>query len=162
MGKQVPPGFGKNVATQFMECFEEIGLAPRVKGPLAGFFPGSSDVNAREQALLGWMNVRGSGPFAGTPVLKVARGRLPKLEKQIRQAKIDTDTGKRNIKLDQDLVVCLEYGAGFAPKYHPPEKQKEPEEVDMRAAFLKKMEHSRNRNPRSPRGVSLGAGVEVG
>lgn len=162
MGKQVPPGFGKNVATQFMECFKEINLVPRTLGPLGGFHPGSSDISAREQALLGWMADRGSGPFSGTPRLQVFRGQIPKLEKQIRNAQIDPDTGKRLAKgmnRDQDLLVCLEYAAGFDPRYVQPEKTEEPKEVNMRAAFLK-LKH-RN-HARKPRGVSFGAGVEIG
>lgn len=162
MGRQVPPGFGKNVATQLMDACRQIDLTPNQEGPFSGCFPGSSDIAAREQALLGWMAVRGSGQFAGTPRLQVFRGCLPKLEKQIRNAQIDPDTGKRLTKgmnRDQDLVTCLEYFAGFDPRYAVPKKMKPPEPVDMRANFLKRKHRN---HARRTHGLRLGAGVEIG
>ena len=90
---------------------------------MGGFFPGSANVEARQQHLLKWMDVRGYGPFIGTAKLQVMRGVIPELDQQIKRAHIDPKTGKRasDSKVGaHDILDCLEYGASFEPDYHEP------------------------------------------
>jgi hypothetical protein len=127
-GKQHPMGHAKNIAEHYWEALRRRGIKPRVLGPMSGFFPGSGDVEARQEALLDWMAVRGTGPFAGSPRLKVARGRVPMLERQIKAAQMEmpqygkrTKSNKR-MKLQEDVLVCLEYLAAHNPFYREPVK----------------------------------------
>lgn len=127
MGKQHPPGSGLNVAQQYFAALEEAGVQPRSQGPLGGFFPGTNDVPAREEALLGWLEPRGSGPFSGTAKLQVLRGCLPELEKQVRRAHMSLRNPKKREELQEDLLVCLEYIAAFDPRYRVPVPVEQPE-----------------------------------
>lgn len=118
MGKQRPPGSGWNVAQQYWAALDTAGVRPKTEGPLGGFFPGSNDVAGREEAVISWLTIRGSGPFAGSPTLKVFRGVSPQLDKQFRDAIYDR--GKRSKRPAQDVLVCVEYMAGFSPVYRAP------------------------------------------
>jgi len=120
-GKQTPMGHEARdrTAPYYWRALESAGVVPRVQGPIAGFFPSCNDVHAREEALKGWMQIRGTGPFAGTPILQVVRGALPELDRQISLAQYITP--ERRLKQPQDLLDCLEYAAAFNPTFHPPE-----------------------------------------
>jgi hypothetical protein len=136
MGKQHPAFGGPNVAEQFFAKLQEAEVELRTIGPLYGFFPGSDDVPAREEALRDWMQIRGSGPFSGTPKLQVMRGRSPaELDKQIRMAHYDIKKPGKRAELTDDLLDCLEYAAAFNPTYHEPElipvKSVEPTAAEM-------------------------------
>jgi len=121
MGRQHTVGDSITVAQKYFEPLEMHGVVPETLGPLAGFFPGSNDVAAREQSLLGWLKVRGYGFGAGTPRLQVVKGCSPKLDKQMsRAAYDDKNPNQRSKRIAQDLVVCLEYLAAFDPGYHAP------------------------------------------
>jgi hypothetical protein len=128
-GQQHGMGNDKTYAEQYWEALEQQGdsLLPVLRGSakgMAGFIPGSPNVEGREEALIGWMTVRGFGPFAGTPRLQVARGQLPALDRQIRHARTDPDRpNKRYQKKDArvcDLLTCLEYLAAYDPQYRKP------------------------------------------
>jgi hypothetical protein len=128
MGKQTHVGreYLKNVARQYWEALVEAGVEPRRRGVdprLGGCFPGSDDVDAREETLLSWLQPRPIGsPFAGTPRLQVFRGMSPELDRQIRLASRDYANHKEKRAAQQeDLLVCLEYAAAFNPGFHSPE-----------------------------------------
>ena len=125
MGKQTRPGAAHNTARQYFTALTAAGVRPKSDGPLCGFYPGTSDIPAREEALLGWLAIRGAGPFAGSPILQVMKGISPQLDKQFRDAVYKV--GKRYKKPDQDILVCLEYMAGFAPRYRLPSPVISPE-----------------------------------
>jgi len=115
-GQQCPFATSKTVAQQYGAALENAGVVPHTKGPMYGFIRGSKDVAGRTEALRAWMNVRDSGVGAGTPRLQVFRGRLGKLDRQIANAQYD-ERGKRSKKYAEDVLVCLEYAAGYDPTY---------------------------------------------
>jgi len=123
-GRQHPFGAnseGLNVAQQYWRMVQEIGIEPAQTGPLGGFFPGSDDVAAREEALRSWLALRGAGHCVNTPVLQVFRGVLPELDKQIAFAEtISAVSDKRSQEYEENLLECLEYGAAFGPQYFKP------------------------------------------
>lgn len=125
MGKQHAPGPEQSSAEFYWSALEEIDFLPRRSGPLYGFFPGSSDISGREEALLGMMRVRESGPFAGSCRLQIMRGRCAELEDQINLAQYDTKTGQKRMKFPgrDDLVEPLEYLAAHNPGYCAPEDE---------------------------------------
>jgi len=145
-GKQHSMGSDVRVADLYWDALVERGIVPARTGNLAGFFAGSDDVAAREETLVGWMNLRVTGPFVGTCRLQVFRGILPELDKQIRDA-YHVKPGKR-AQLEEDLLVCLEYGAASDPEYHPPVPLKDsPEDAYDKALkeVLKRNEGTRKR-----------------
>ena len=148
-------GATESVAEHYALALKQRGIEPRTAGPLAGFFPGCDDVATREEALLAWMAVRGHGPFTGTCKLQVFRGRMPKLEDQVRKAQIDPKNPRKRIKQPEDLLVCLEYlaGTGDLLRYTPVESVAEPDDDRVYRNWQKRQQRlSRNRTP----GVELG------
>lgn len=125
MGKQTPVGSqdDRNTAQHYWDALRHVDFLPRTEGPLAGFFPGSNDILAREEALLGLMQVREIGPFAGTAQLQIYRGRMPELERQISRAQYDNKTGQKRVKFPgaDELVQCAEYLAASRPGYRVPD-----------------------------------------
>ena len=124
MGQQRSPGQerGQQVARPYSEALEKYGVVTRTHGSMCGMHPGNDNISYRELRLLEMMNVRDDGPFAGTPRLKIFRGRFIELEDQIRRAHLDPVTEKRNTKVRSDLLDCLEYLAAFNPQYYTPER----------------------------------------
>jgi hypothetical protein len=123
-GRQHPMGAEdhEGVARQFWQAMTKQGVVPNqvATGKWAGFFPGSKDIRAREEALKGWLAIRGEGHVAGTAKLQIFRGQFPELEKQIRYACMKRDDpSKREIR-EESWVQCLEYLADFNPGYHSP------------------------------------------
>lgn len=117
-GQQKPMAAAKTVAQQYSEALQAAGVEPHTKGPMYGFMRGSKDVLARTEALKGWMTVRdlGTGMGAGTAKLKVLHNCSEKLDRQLKRAQYD-DNGKRVTKYPEDVLVCLEYAAGYDPRY---------------------------------------------
>lgn len=154
MGRQHPPGSGKNVAEQYAGALKAVGIEPLAPGPLGGFHRGSNDVDAREKSLLTLLSVRAHGLFSGTPTLQIFKGICPELDRQIRRAQSDPKTGKR-AKQKEDLLVCLEYLAAFGPVYRPPVDEAAPSRHAVWEAFQAKrrrlQQHAPNVNP----GVSM-------
>jgi hypothetical protein len=139
MGKQHPPGAGKNVAEQYWEALTIAGIEVDQQGELAGFFPGTNDVRAREEALLSWLGIRGVGPFEGKCKLQVMRGSLPDaLHKQIKQARMKLRDPSKREKLEEDLLVTLEYTAAFDPRYYEPRIEKKSPDDSLFDRFLEK------------------------
>jgi hypothetical protein len=158
MGRQHPPGSPDNVAEQYYQALVDIDQEPRTKGLLGGFWPGSDDVRAREEALLGLMAIRGTGAHAGTAKLQVMRGALPKLDQQIKRAMMSLKDGTKRVKLEEDLLVCLEYLAASNPYFKEPvDAAPLRPQFDVYDDFMKK-NAKRQRKPRQ----SFGSAVEVG
>lgn len=123
-GKQMQFSPGINTAERYWRALAAAGVVPRRVGPLAGFIPGCPDVQAREEALRSWLTLRTTGPFAGLPILQVARGALPALDKQIQRACVEVNkrSGRETRAKDtKDLLDCLEYGAHAGVAYFEPE-----------------------------------------
>lgn len=158
------------VASNYWVAFAEVGVQFRRWGPLSGFFPGSDNIEGRTLALKGWMTPRLSGPFAGTPKLKVARGMIPLLDKQIARAHTESKRGQtRSDKTPQDLLDCLEYGAAFEPGYFAPGPAAErslgetPKILTPAECFYEKQRRlSLKRAARGESRINLGAAMEIG
>jgi len=150
MGKQTAPGAGRNTAQHYFSALIGAGVEPTTRGPLEGFFPGMDDIPAREEALLSWLVIRGTGPYAGTPILKIAKGMSPQLDQQFRDA-IHLRNKRVTNRGPQDLLTCLEYMASFGPRYKRPQvlsegrdKEKAPTIYEQ---FLARRKHKRTPQP---------------
>jgi len=162
MGRQHPPGAGKNVAEQYFEAAARVGLQPRSIGPMpyGGFWPGSDDVPARQQALMNWLTLRMSGSRVNEPVLKVMRGVFPELDQQIRFARTN-DRGKRENQADEgreDAVQTLEYLAAFGPRYRRPPEDR----VGVNHELVDRLNQKRRRQHQQSQGRRLGKFLTVG
>jgi len=114
----------RTVADEHRKALDAAGVVFQQQGPMSGFFPGSTDVEARELALQRWLQVRRDGPFAGTPIMRVRKGCCAKLDEQIRKALTDPKRPNRRLRgrnIHEDVLVCAEYAAGFEPYYIIPE-----------------------------------------
>lgn len=136
------------VAKQYWDALKSRNIVPRTLGPLNGFMEGTNNVRAREEALIGMMQLRRDGPYEGTPLLQVFRGQFPKLDKQIHGACYERKVPDKRVKPRQeDALVCLEYLAGFKPHYQEPEK------IEIEDPFIKlvlrKQDQIRERNAQS-------------
>lgn len=121
-GKQHTLAQEERVSWHYWQAMQNAHILPRVMGPLDGFFPGSDNVAGRQEALQSWMSIRADGPFSGTPRLKIVRGSIPELEKEIKRAHMDERNREKRAKVVSDLLDTAEYIAAFNPAYHPPEK----------------------------------------
>jgi hypothetical protein len=114
------------VAYKYSDALKELDVQFRRLGPMEGFFRGSNDVDARTLTLQSYMEVRGSGPFAGTSKLRVMRGMFPDLDKQIRRAQTDPKNPTKrlkNPKVPQDWLDVAEYAAAGNLAYFTPEAE---------------------------------------
>ncbi|HDZ44264.1 MAG TPA: hypothetical protein ENH80_10025 [Phycisphaerae bacterium] len=148
MGKQRSSGQAETVAWFYFQALTARGVYPRRTGPLDGFFEGSNDVPAREEALLDWMTVRHEGPHTGTSRLQVARGMAPELDDQIANAQMDSKNPKKRKQgkeLPEDVLVCLEYWAASNPVYRLPESQPAAEETRLMRALRRKQQATRTK-----------------
>ena len=123
--------YSKTVAEQYWIALLQAGVTPlscgNVKG-MGGFWPGMSNVEARERALLDMLAVRQDGPFEGTAKFRTFRGSVAKLDKQFTQAQTNPDDPEKRLKIKSipsEFIECAEYLAAFGPTYHPPEKPSE-------------------------------------
>ncbi len=145
MGKSRQGGQELTVARQYAEALHQAGVKFSQQGPMSGFFEGTPDIPAREEALRGWMALRRDGPFGGTPKLKVARGMVPELDKQIRHAHMDRRAEEKRARLEHDLLEALEYLAGLGPRYHEPPRTQPTEDEEV---FRQFQEHQRRQRRR--------------
>lgn len=144
MGKEGRIGSGESVAQWYWDFLKEHKVTPRVQGSeyrMAGFFPGHDVIEARTEALISWMKVRESGPFKNTPVLQIFRGKIPKLERQIKKAQYEDASrnpakANKRKKQEQDLLDTLEYAAAFQPYYITPEATEDDKLTPAYKAFL--------------------------
>jgi len=163
-GRQHQMGLSiSSTAEEYWQALIEAGVTIRTQGAtksLGGFFPGSDNVEAREQHLASqWMQKRGYGPFANTCKLQIFRGVIPELDHQIKRAHYDPKTGKRAGKNKvgaHDLLDALEYIAAFEPGYHPPERVLV---GTIRQKPLTPVEHYRRKHPHQS--LNLGE-IEIG
>jgi hypothetical protein len=165
MGKQRPPSMsvGTNVASEYFAALLQAGVRPRTEGPLNGFFPGSDDVDGREEAVRGLLAIRGDGPFSGTPTLQVMRGCVPQLDQQMRLAHRKSDRPGKRARHDlmpEDVLVTLEYWAASKPGYHPPVVAAEGTTPSVLDNFNKKC--ARQRRRRSAASADFGPGMQLG
>lgn len=163
-GRQKAFGAQLTVAEQYWAALLEAGIEPRQLGPLGGFFPGSDDIAARQAALRNWMALRATGPFMRTPVLKVARGQIAGLDRQVRHAQMEIRNPDKRAKLrDQceDLVECLEYGAASGPRYFAPDLRSQQARED---AVYENFQQDRRRRQQAGRGGAgrYGYALEIG
>jgi hypothetical protein len=113
------------VAREYWLALEEAGVQIRQRGSMQGFFPACNNIETRTQALLAKMEVRGYGPHAGSSKLRVMRGVLPALDREIRFATTDPrhpEKRFKHAKLVCDLLDPLEYAAADDPVYLAPVK----------------------------------------
>jgi hypothetical protein len=139
------------VAHEYSEALKELDVQFRRLGQMEGFIPGSNDVDARTLALQSKMEVRGSGAFAGTSELRVMRGILPELDKQIRRAQTDPKNPTKrlkNLKVPQDFLDDLEYAAAGSLSYFTPEVEEIVEEKKITAFDVFVSKQSKRREQR--------------
>jgi hypothetical protein len=146
-GKTKPIAALETVAEHYWRALEEVGIRPRTPGPMYGFFPGSDDVSAREEALLDWMRIRGAGPHRGTARLKVFRGAIPDLDTQIKHAHYDLKRPDKRVELQEDVLDCLEYLAAFNPHYREPEPIEASQQDKLMAVWEAKQARLKRRRP---------------
>jgi hypothetical protein len=125
------------VAKEYSEEFKAQGIAFRQYGPMCGFFPATNNLDARTQAMLRAMENRGYGPFIGTPRLRVFRGAIPALDREIYAALTDPKhpgqrqkIGTGSSKTICDLLDTAEYACGGSLAYRRPEPADKPREVN--------------------------------
>jgi len=152
MGRQKTVGQDHSVAQYYMEALEAREIRPRLRGPLAGFVPGSDNVLSREEALIDWMRIRPDGPFQGTARLQIVRGLFPQLEKQIRRARYELDKPDKRALLQEDHLVCLEYLAGNGLYYRSPQMR----DAEQTSYVLKRLREKRARHRPRDRAIVLG------
>jgi len=145
MGKETPTASCRSVAQQYWSALVQAGVKPRRQGPLAGFFPGSNQPAAREEGLLSWMMVRGSGPYAGLPLLQVMKGICPELDRQIKLAQMDPNNPEKRRKMRQDLLVALEYVAHMDPQYHEPQSAEHEMQLGKPKTVSERLQEKRQR-----------------
>ena len=129
------------VANEYFQGMLEAGVQFRQRGPLQGWFPGCDNVDTRTQALLSMMEVRGWGPFAGTCKLRIMRGRVPYLDKEISRAVTDPKNPNKRFKNADticDGLDTLEYAAAGKLGYRQPEAISPEETSPVFAAFQEK------------------------
>ena len=149
MGKEGLAGREKTtVAEEYYKAIKEFGIQLRQFGPFNGFFPACDDREARIAALISAMEIRGSKPFEGTCRLRIMRGVVPELDKQVRRAQTDPKNPKKwlkNPKIPADFLEDLEYAAAAQLSYVEPEKltvEKEPTVYDR---FIEKQKLRKRR-----------------
>jgi hypothetical protein len=147
------------VAQEYQKALISVNCRPRQQGPFYGFYASNNDVEARCQCLRGWMEIRGDGPFAGTPIMRVMRGQIPMLDRQIKMASTDPKNDKKRLKHDKvpcDHLDCAEYAAAFNPRYHTPGKPQVEEESPALTMYREIMAKQQRREARNaPHGVSM-------
>ncbi|MDZ7378498.1 MAG: terminase family protein, partial [candidate division KSB1 bacterium] len=153
-------GTGKSVAQFYWEALQRHRITVQRVGPLNGFFAGTSDCAARIQAVKESMVVRSTGPFSGTPRLRVSRGRCRELVRQIQQARVNPGNNDKRVRGDDDLLDALEYLVAFNPVYVGGSWQREPSSLEVPAQPLDVWEDFQRRRRRRRHVVHV-SGVSV-
>jgi hypothetical protein len=120
-------GSGKSPQDQYTEQLSLLGIRSQVTG--ASFIPGSDDIQAGLHAVRTAMHIRPDG----TPRLRILRGALPNLERELKRYKkkcafvagTTIVTDEPNKRGDFHLVDCLRYLCAYEPRYHAPVKQQD-------------------------------------
>ena len=124
-------GSGRLPVEQYTEQLVRRQIRSQVTG--SSFLAGCDDIIARTESTRTAMHIRP----AGTPVLRVLRGAMPDLEREIKRyrklvnyvAGTAIVTDRPNTKGEVHMCQCLEYLCAYRPHYHrPPSNREEPEE----------------------------------
>lgn len=97
----------------------------------ASFLAACDDVQARMAATRNYLHIRPDG----RPMLRVLRGAVPDLEREIKRYKHKTQliggtylvTDQPNTRGDVHACQCLEYLCAYRPRYHKPTIEADPE-----------------------------------
>lgn len=117
-------GSGKTPQDQYTERLVELGVRSKTTG--SSFLPGSDDIQAGLHSVRTALHIRQDG----TPRLRVLRGSLPNLERELKRYRKKTVnvagttivTDEPNKRGDFHLVDCLRYLFAYNPKFHEMEK----------------------------------------
>ena len=153
----------KTTAAEYFAALREAGVVVRTLGPMDGFHPGMPNIAARETTVRRSLEIRGTGPFEGTPKLQVFRGCCPKLEQEIKYAHYDLRTGKRSTRVPQDVVTTLEYTMSYRPGYHEPRLPNSSVKRETPGkAMAEKMEKRRKKQRRRSSSGNYGDEMSIG
>ncbi|NBV87955.1 MAG: hypothetical protein EBR88_00295 [Betaproteobacteria bacterium] len=97
----------------------------------SSFIAGCDDIPARMAAVQNYMHIRPSG----TPLLRLLRGAVPDLERELKRYKKKTQfaggtyivTDAPNTRGEVHACQCLEYLCAYRPRYHKPKMEEGPE-----------------------------------
>jgi hypothetical protein len=95
------------------------------------FLAGCDDIPARMAAVQNYLHIRPEG----TPTLRILRGAVPDLEREIKRYKKKTQlvggtyivTDQPNTRGEVHACQCLEYLCAYRPRYHKPKLETGPE-----------------------------------
>jgi len=142
-------GSGRSAQDQYTEQLAKLGVRSRMTG--SSFIPGCDDIQAGLHAVRTMLHIRPDG----TPRLRVLRGAMPNLEREMKRYKkkviqvagtaIITDAPNKQGEFH--LVDCLRYLCAYDPQYHAPVKAAAEE------PWWVKWQENRNKN--KPKGVVL-------
>ena len=115
-------GSGRLPVEQYTEQLMKRGVRSEITG--SSFLAGCDDVIARCESTRAALHIRPSG----TPQLRILRGALPDLEREIKRYRKIVNyvsgtavvTDKPNTRGEVHLCQCLEYLAAYRPAYHEP------------------------------------------
>ena len=123
-------GSGRLPVEQYTEQLVNRQIRSQITG--ASFLAGCDDILARTESTRNALHIRPSG----TPLLRVLRGSVPDLEREIKRyrklvnyvAGTAIVTDKPNTKGEVHICQCLEYLCAYRPHYHkPPVRNGEPD-----------------------------------
>jgi hypothetical protein len=72
-GNQTPMSFDEKVSEQYWKELQAVNVSPKQMGPHFGFFPGTADREAREEALVRWLERASKASVRRTAGAKVCR-----------------------------------------------------------------------------------------
>lgn len=140
-------GSGRSIKDLYRDELRNLGLSCERFG--CDFLPGCDNIDARVEALSGWMSIRPDG----TTRLKVLRGTLPKWNWEIERYRKKVSRDARGVATDKPdnrrhthLMNCGEYLAARDPKYVRPKAR--PQQPDS-WAFLRFQEKSKKKSSES-------------
>ncbi|HRV17852.1 MAG TPA: terminase family protein [Myxococcota bacterium] len=145
MGTQV------QVAAQYRQAALDLGLSPRVTGPLCGFMPGLDDVEARREEVRRLLTQTDEPGVMG---IKFFRGRTKQLIYQMNVAQLDERNPKKRINGHFDLLDALEYLVAYRPTFMP---KRQVVEIASKSIYDRFLE-SRFARRQSHRGLGISVG----
>ena len=115
-------GSGRLPVEQYTEQLVKRGVRSHITG--SSFLAGCDDVIARCESTRAALHIRP----AGTPQLRILRGAVPDLEREIKRYRkvvnyisgVPIVTDKPNTRGEVHLCQCLEYLCAYRPAYHQP------------------------------------------
>jgi hypothetical protein len=112
----------RRLAELYTEQMRNRGLKTNVTG--SSFLAGCDDIQARMTATQTYLHIQPDG----NPKLRILRGAVPDLEREIKRYKKKTQylagmhvvTDAPNTRGDVHACQCLEYLCAYRPRYHAP------------------------------------------